>query len=192
MSPILGIMASAISGNLTPTTGFVSIATTTLSSTQATIDFTSIPSTYKHLQIRYIARNSAANTDGYQAIQFNGDSTNGNYYFYHFLEGVGTGISAAAGGTNAGILAGRNSGASATSGVFGAGIIDILDYTNTNKNKVVRVLAGSDNNGSGNVLDLSSGFWLNTAAVTSIKLLAGLGGYSFVSGTTFALYGIQG
>lgn len=190
--PILGIFASAISGNLV-TNSYESIQTVTLTSTQATVDFTSIPSTFKHLQIRYIARNSAANTDGYQAIQFNNDSTNGNYYFYHFLEGVGSNpVVSAAGGTNAGILAGRNSGASATSGVFGAGIIDILDYTNTNKNKVVRVLAGSDNNGSGNVLDLSSGFWLNTAAVTSIKLLAGLGGYSFVSGTTFALYGIKG
>jgi hypothetical protein len=185
---------SSASNSVTPTvlTSFESIATVTLNSTQATVNFTSIPSTYKHLQIRYIARNSAANTDGYQAIQFNGDSTNGNYYFYHFIEGVGTSVSVSSGGTNAGILAGRNSGASATSGVFGAGVIDILDYTNTNKNTVVRVLTGSDNNGSGNVLDLSSGFWLNTAAVTSISLLAGLGGYSFVSGTQFALYGIKG
>ena len=185
---------STASGSVTPTvsTSFDSIATTTLSSTSSTITFSSIPSTYKHLQIRYIARNSAANTDGYQAIQFNGDSTNGNYYFYHFLEGVGTSVSVSSGGTNAGILAGRNAGASATSGVFGAGIIDILDYTNTNKNTVVRVLTGSDNNGSGNVLDLSSGFWLNTAAVTSISLVAGLGGYNFVSGTQFALYGIKG
>jgi hypothetical protein len=189
LSPILGIWASQNYPRIT--SSYESIQTVTLTGTQATIDFTSIPSTYKHLQIRYIARNSAANTDGYQAIQFNGDSTNGNYYFYHFLEGDGTSITAAAGGTNAGILAGRNSGASASASVFGAGVVDILDYTNTNKNKVVRVLAGSDNNGSGNVLDLSSGFWLNTAAVTSIKLLAGLGGYSFVSGTKFALYGIK-
>jgi len=191
VSPILGIWASQNYPRIT--NSYESIQTVTLTGTQATIDFNSIPNTFKHLQIRYIARNSAANTDGYQAIQFNGDSTNGNYYFYHFLEGVGTNpVIGAAGGTNAGILAGRNSGASASANVFGAGVIDILDYTNTNKYKVVRALAGSDNNGSGNVIDLSSGFWFNTNAVTSIKLLAGLGGYSFVSGTTFALYGIKG
>jgi len=178
-----GVAASA--------TSFESIATVTLGTSQATVDFTSIPSTYKHLQIRFMARNTGSNTNGYQALQYNGDTTNGNYYFYHFLDGDGASATAGNGGTNALSLAGRSAGANATANNYGVGVIDILDYANTNKYKVHRSLTGTDNNGSG-LVELSSGEWYSTAAITSIKFLAGAGGYNFASGTTFALYGIKG
>ena len=41
---------------------YESIQTTTLSSSQSTISFTSIPATFKHLQIRCIARCTSANS----------------------------------------------------------------------------------------------------------------------------------
>ena len=192
MTPILGIMASQISGHLASPTSFDSIATITLATSQATIDFTSIPSTYKHLQIRYIARNTGSNANGYQALQYNNDTTSGNYYFYHYLEGDGASATAGAGGTNALSLAGRSAGSIAGANIYGAGIIDILDYANTNKNKVHRVLTGIDNNGSGGLLEFSSGQWYSNSAITSVKFLAGAGGYNFASGTTFALYGVKG
>ena len=184
---------SFASNSITPTvaTSYESIATVTLGSAQATIEFTSIPSTFKHLQVRFIARNSGSNVNGYQALQYNNDTTNGNYYFYHYLEGDGSSATAGAGGTNALSLAGRSAGANATANNFGVGVIDILDYANTNKNKVHRVLTGTDNNGSG-LVELSSGQWYSNSAITSIKFLAGAGGYNFASGTQFALYGIKG
>ena len=50
-------IAGLYAGGVPPvTTAYESIATTTLSSTQATITFSSIPSTYEHLQIRWIAK----------------------------------------------------------------------------------------------------------------------------------------
>jgi hypothetical protein len=48
---------------------------------------------------------------------------------------------------------------------------------------------GFDANGSGYV-SLGSGLWMNTAAVTSIKLSPYSG--TFVQYTQFALYGIKG
>ena len=65
--------------------------------------------------------------------------------------------------------------------------MDILDYSNTNKNKTLRQLAGTDNNGNG-VVGLSSGLWQSTAAVASIDITA-IG--SFSQYTSFALYGIK-
>lgn len=162
----------------------------TLTAAQAEIDFTNIPQTYTHLQVRFNARNTGANTNGYQALRFNNDATNGNYYFYHYLQGDGSTTSAAAGAVNTLTLAGRSAGANATTGNFGSGIIDILDYRSTNKNKVVRVLTGTDNNGNG-VVELSSGAWLvSSSEITSIKFLAGAGGYNFAENTSFQLYGV--
>jgi hypothetical protein len=50
--PILGIIASAITGNLV-TTSYESIETVTVGSGgSATVTFSSIPATYTHLQIK--------------------------------------------------------------------------------------------------------------------------------------------
>jgi len=189
-----GVFSSA-SASATPTvlTSYESIATVTVGSGgQSSISFSSIPATYKHLQIRYLARSTVANVaDGYVSIRFNGDTTNGNYYFYHFLDGNGSSPSAAAGGTNTIIYGGVCAGNNATASVFGGGVIDVLDYQNTNKYKVTRGLGGIDNNGSG-VVRLASGNWFNTAAVTSITLGANAFANSFTEYSSFALYGIKG
>ena len=81
------------------------------------------------------------------------------------------------------------SAASNTSGIFSGGVIDILDYANTNKYKTSRGLSGYDANGSG-LLYLASGLWMNTAAITSIEITDALG--NFATNSTFALYGIKG
>ena len=185
---------SLLTGNTAydPGATFLIDSVTVGSGGSSTISFTSIPGTYKHLQIRYTARSTVANVnDGYTSIRFNGDSTNGNYYFYHFLQGNGASVSAGAGGTNAIIYTGPCAGNSASANVFGSGVIDILDYTSTNKNKVARALGGMDNNGAGKV-SLSSGFWINTAAVTSITLGANAFGNNFMEYSSFSLYGYMG
>lgn len=68
-------------------------------------------------------------------------------------------------------------------------VVDILDYANTNKNKTIRVLAGVDNNGSGEVA-LNSGLWPSTSALNTIKILTTSGNLNQYS--SFALYGIKG
>ena len=53
--PILGIIASSQQGGIS-STAYESIATVTLGSAASTINFSSIPSRYQHLQLRFIGR----------------------------------------------------------------------------------------------------------------------------------------
>ena len=185
--PILGIIASAITGNLV-TTSYESIATVTVGSGgSATVTFSSIPATYTHLQIRGIARDSRASTNSDFSLRFNGDSATN--YSFHTLEGTGSAVSSSAATNATDISIANISGNSAGSDTFGASIADILDYANTNKYKTVRSLGGHDNNGSGNI-KMESGNWRSTSAVTSITLIPNTA--NFVEYTQFALYGIKG
>ena len=174
------------------TTSYESIATYTATGSVSTISFTSFPSTYKHLQIRFIARCSRSDyTVAALLARFNSDT--GSNYSGHYLGGNG-GSAFAYGGANytfspAGLVAGTNVAAS----VFSGGVIDVLDYQNTNKYKTVRSLAGFNGNaaGTGDEINLQSGSWRNTNAVTSIDFTLETGA-SFLQYSSFALYGIKG
>ena len=178
MTPILGIMASQISGHLS-TLSYESIATVTVGSGgSSSISFSSIPSTYKHLQLR-----AYAPTGQYFNIRFNGDTTTSNYR-EHYLGGTGSSVYV---GSNASNLFFPGAGGWSQPYV---GILDILDYQNTDKYKTQRVLEGYDPNGTGGEINLRSGLWMSTSAISSIVLSrsgASVGQYS-----SFALYGIKG
>ena len=184
---ILGTVASQFSGK--SFNSFESIATATVGAgVESYVEFTSIPATFTHLQLRLLARTSRAETDDGFEIQLNGDT--GTNYRYHYLNGSGTTTLAYGEGSMTGLVMPVVAGASAGANIFGVGIIDILDYRNTNKYSVTRALGGIDNNGSGAVR-VQSGLWLNTAAVTSLKIQTNSHG-DFVQYSSFALYGIKG
>ena len=167
---------------------FDSIATTTVGSGGAAdVTFSSIPSTYTHLQVRAIARSTAVQTSTNCYLRFNSDS--GSNYSTHYLLGQGTSASAGAETSTAYIYTGALIAASSTASSFEGSVIDVLDYANTNKYKTVRTLAGWDANGSG-FIALWSGSWRNTNAVTSITLLPATG--NFAQYSHFALYGVKG
>ena len=170
-------------------TSYESIATVTVGSPVADVTFSSIPATYTHLQIRYIAQSA-----GYGRIQFNSNTTGSNYYS-HYITGTGGGGGAVSGGELPGStyssLVWSIQNFSTTSNVFNAGIIDILDYTSTNKNKTVRILQGVDKNGSGDVELASGQFKATPAAITTIKLFPHASN-TWSQYTSFALYGIKG
>jgi hypothetical protein len=186
--PILGIIASQ-NYVRTPPSSYESIATVTVGSGgSATITFTSIPATYTHLQIRCIARSTQAAANFGILMYFNGITTQSSNYAAHALRGNGSSVSAFGGTTES--IQSVGAGANATSGVFGAVVWDILDYTNTNKNKVVRALGGYDNNGSG-IIQLSSGMLYSSQPVISSITFATTGN-DFAQYSQFALYGIKG
>ena len=191
MAPILGIYASQISGHLfAPSGAYDSIATVTVGSGgSASITFSSIPSTYTHLQIRATFRETGSGTGADTKLSFNGDTGSGNYYSQHGLYGNGTIAGADKDATSTHIWSIYGTGSSATSGVFGVGVIDVLDYANTNKYKTTRALTGYDNNGSG-LIFLRSGLWMKTNAITSITITADA--TAFAEYSSFALYGIKG
>ena len=188
MSPILGIIASQNYPRVT--NSYESIATTTLGSTTATISFTSIPSTYKHLQVRFILRsNRAAVVADSLNMQFNSDT--GSNYVDHYLTGDGATASAGADTSVSNIAMYRIAGDGAGASTFGVGVIDILDYQNTSKYKTSRSLVGIDNNGAGRV-SLNSGLWMSTSAISTVTLFPNSGSSSFVQYSSAALYGIKG
>lgn len=145
------------------------------------VEFTSIAGTYKHLQVRAIAKGGEATYSQFK-IQFNSDT--GANYSTHALYGTGT----AAGAEG---FSGYSFGAfySGSTTNFGAIIVDVLDYSNTNKYKTTRTLAGVDGNGSG-IIDLASASWRNTAAITSIKFTT-VGTGTIAQYSHFALYGVK-
>jgi hypothetical protein len=188
MSPILGIFASAVTGGVS-TTSFESIATVTVGINGASdITFSSIPSTYTHLQVRAIARSEeAAGGVATLRMQINGDS--GTNYAQHYLDGNGT--SATSGATSSisyalGALSAPKD--SALASTYAGIVVDFLDYKSTNKYKTIRTLSGVDLQFQGNI-DLTSSLWMSTDAITSIKFYFNANALKRYS--HFALYGIK-
>jgi hypothetical protein len=155
----------------------------------ANVEFTSIPSTFKHLQIRLIARNTENDTGAGADLrmQLNGDT--GSNYASHNLRGDGASATATAASSQAQMRLSVTIRNGRTASAFNAGVIDILDYTSTNKNTTVRSIDGYDSNGAGQIY-FSSGLYNSTNAITSIKLFADA--FNFAQYSTFALYGIKG
>ena len=183
------ITAGIFSAPTAPVTNsYESIQTVTLSSSQANITFSSIPATFKHLQIRGISRSTdGGGADVTGRLQFNSDTATN--YSTHRLYGYGSSAGADAASTTNGIsfasvLADGNP-ASCFSGL----VCDILDYKDTNKYKTTRSLSGGDYN-TGGMMYLTSGNWRSTSAVTSILLFPSSGDWKQYS--SFALYGIKG
>jgi hypothetical protein len=161
---------------------YESIATATPTS-GTSVTFSSIPSTYKHLQIRMLLKTDASAGAG--RIQLNADSSSANYAA-HLLRGDGSSVlgTGSATGTYTGVPYYNPQ----NSGDLSVAIVDIIDYASTTKYKTVRLFNGRDNNSAGYVA-LWSGLWLNTTAVSSIVITAG---DNFQSGTSISLYGIKG
>ena len=178
MAIIPGIYASQISGHLI-TSNFFLISQVTPSGV-GTVTFSSIPSTYKSLQIRFNLITSS-NLD--YGLQFNGDT--GTNYAIHGLWGNGN-TAQVVSGTSLTYIELNVHGTIST--VYpNVGILDVIDYANANKNKTIKLLTGVNNNTSAGTMEIDSGVWLSTAAVTSLT-------FSTLGGTytgTISLYGVS-
>jgi hypothetical protein len=172
---------------------YESIATATGTGSAGSITFTSIPSTYKHLQIRSMAKdtNTAGNTTLSVEMQLNGDT--GANYAYHELRGDGTSATTNAGSADTKLIIYNSSlRETVATSSMGVSLIDIHDYASTTKNKTVRYMSGVNKNlgTTSDRVSLGSGLWINISAVTSITLIPTQ--TAFTTTTTFALYGIKG
>lgn len=187
---MIGAITAGLYGTGVPpvTNSYESIATVTVGSGGGnSISFTSIPSTYKHLQIRaFLAANNGYIADTNWTI--NGDTNSGNYYGFHQLTGDGSSASAQAynGSGRLNPMPVGNDGFA-----FTGAVVDILDYASTTKNKTFRSLVGFDNNGTGAIRLRSSLYFPSTiTAISSITIAQSVGDFKQYS--SFALYGIKG
>jgi hypothetical protein len=155
------------------------INSTTLTTSAATVTFSSIPATYTDVVLIANATTTSNSWDLY--IRFNGDA--GSNYSVTRLFGNGT-----TPGSN------RLSSDTLIQSTYWASlgteqtnhIINIMDYANATTNKTM-LLRG---NRAGQGVDASVGLWRNTAAISSINLLLFSGG-NFATGSNFKLYGIE-
>jgi len=189
--PILGVIASsrqvavADTGSMFPISSFI-----VPSAGSAFVEFTNIPQTYTHLQIRVMTRTLRAATSDAILWRFNSDSSSN--YTLHSIYGDGSGTALADNAAN--LSYGyyfTTTGNSATANIYGVGIIDIYDYANTNKFKTARTIHGYDTNGAGQLI-ITSSLWRNKVnGISSIRFesqnAANISQYS-----SFALYGIKG
>jgi len=159
------------------------ISAITLSATTSVVEFNNIPSTYTHLQLR------AFLVSGYSANnQFRLNNDSGTNYTWHQIQGTGSAVEAYASNPTSNPPWGLNSGNSSYPMVS---IMDFLDYANTNKYKTVRTLSGNDGTGTtASRVGLYSSVWMNTAAITSIRLTNDFGS-TILANSSFTLYGIK-
>jgi hypothetical protein len=156
----------------------------------STISFSDIPSTYSHLQLRAQIRTNRAAYGDYFNVNFNSDT--GSNYTGHYLYGNGT--NALAGSNGASITTAYligSTAASSSANTFAPNVVDILDYSNSNKYKTARSLFGVENNGTGDQnVNLYSALWMNTNAISSITIASGTSS-TIQQYSHFALYGIK-
>ena len=163
----------------------------TLTASAATVVFSSIPSTYKHLQLRVMARSTRGSYYDEWRLRVNGDT--GANYAHHRLWGTGSSATASGGASATSIDPLMPSTDAATPDSYTVGIIDIHDYASTTKNKTIRAFGGNDTNytaSNNGVVVLHSSLWQNTSAITSLTFSLAVSSYAEKS--TFALYGMVG
>jgi hypothetical protein len=184
MTPILGIMASSISGSKISTTAYESIASASGTGSSATITFSSIPSTYASLQIRINGRSDAAVDTTYIQVQYNATAMTKGHYLR------GDGVNATAGAVNVPFYV---PGGNTSANIMGVAIVDIHDYASTTRNKTGRSFGGWNGNnvyGTTERLQVASFFLDNTSAISALSFVLGNGNWT--TDSTVSLYGIKG
>lgn len=168
----------------TPAGTYDALATVTVpSGGAATIEFAGIPSTYKHLQIRCIARGTSTGTT--ITTTANGDT--GANYSRHYLYGDGSTTGAAGSASQTSLVVAYAASNSNAANIFAANFIEILDYANTSKYKTFRSLSGLDINGAGGYIQMNSSLWMSNSAITSLTFTLS----NFAQYSSFALYGVK-
>ncbi len=152
-----------------PSSTYIALATTTLSSTVSSVTFSSIPNTYRDLVL--VVRGQTSSTAG-ASIQFNGDT--GTNYSVGFMFATGTTKQSEqyTSQTSIGIGAFQPN---------GINIHHIMDYSATNKHKMVLVRRDTDS-----YVVAGVGRWLSNTAINSVRFNA----TNMTSGTVLSLYGI--
>lgn len=162
------------------------IASSTLSSNQASVSFSSIDNSYTDLQILVSSRIDRAGTWANMKMTFNSSSTS---YTQLVLGSDGSAPDWASSSALNGFGYFYAPSNSATANVFANISIYIPNYTSSNY-KSVSIDGVSENNGTAGNDHLMAGIWSNTSAISSIQFST-YSGSDLVSGSTFYLYGIK-
>lgn len=164
------------------------ISSNTLSTTATSITFSSIPSTYTDLVIRWSARYNNANLDS--TMQFNGD-TGANYGRTELTSTGGTASSSVSSSATNLLQSGTTVRSAGTANAFSNTEVYISNYLSSVKKTSGSYQVAEDNSSAAYYaqITIDANLWQGTSAITSI-VIDGYGS-SFISGSSFYLYGIS-
>jgi hypothetical protein len=163
------------------TTTYDCIATSTLSSAQTSVTFSSISGSYTDLVL--VCNTIVASGGGFElSLQFNDDT--GSNYSNTYLLGSGSAVITGRGSNvtyaDCGYLA-------ANSGKPNTRIINIINYSNSTTYKTT-ISRGSGQNGSQSIGYTNQ--WRSNSAINKIKIFSAQS-LTYAIGSTFTLYGIK-
>lgn len=157
---------------------FEPIASTTLSAATATVEFTSISSSYTDLVLIFNGGENGTNKD-FQLRVGNGSIDTGSNYSWTRMLGDGS-VASSSRGSNTTYIENVIGNESCTA------IYHFMNYSNTTTNKtILSRTAYASSRTSAYV-----GLWRITSAITHIRFTAETGS-TINSGSTFSLYGIR-
>lgn len=170
--------------------GLVLISEVVTSGSQASVNFTSIPSTYRDLVVRVTGRGTNASNTVQVLVRFNGDTAN-NYDW----ESYDISTASAANNVNnqnlavSSVLIGALPGSSATANYASGCKAEVFDYKGTTFNKngithlniVFGTTTGSVYRSQGSI------HWRSTSAINAALVFLSAG--NFVNGSVVSLYG---
>ena len=160
------------------------ISSSTLTTTTATVTFSSIPSTYTDL---FLVVNPLSTNNRDVILRFNSDT--GTNYSITFMSGYGGGSPAFSSGrtTNQGFMYADYYGPSNPTQSIRQ--INIMDYANTTTFKTALMRSSNPAAYPSGGVEALVGLWRSTAAINTIAV--SLSADSFLSGSVFKLYGIE-
>lgn len=165
----------------------VLLSSVTTTGSQATVDFTSIPSGYRHLVVKIRARSTKVAQTEDMYVKVNNDGTAGNYSSQLLY---GTGASAFAGtvaGSSSGAFVVTLYAASSTASLACGGTMEFPFYADTTYKKN-GVYSGGSYDGSANTFLNTNASWFSAAAISRLTFSVATG---IVDGSLFVLYGIS-
>jgi len=152
---------------------YIPIASITLGSTTSSVTFSNIPQNYRDLVL--LVEHTSTQT-GETFFKFNNDT--GSNYHRVFVD--------ARNGSTSTSIQTQMSAFYAPAGDRTTGIMNILDYSKTDRHKTSIIRFGN----ATYTVQPHGQRWANNAAITEINLDPNSGSYN--TGSTFSLYGIEG
>jgi len=161
------------------------IATTTLGSNTASLDFSSIPSTYTDLVL--VIRYAGSLNDQNSRLRFNNDTASN--YSRTVILGDGTSATSTRSTSATFIQMVTNYGAGTSLASGNYHIIQIQNYANTTTYKTALARTNAQNNSGAGEVGATVGLWRSTSAINQVTYSQGSG--DIITGSTATLYGIK-
>lgn len=186
-----GVVTVPSNVNITGSGQFELIQNYVFDGTASEVTFSSIPSVYDHLWLIVEARNTSASNRALQ-IQFNGDTTAGNYAWNAMYEENSTQTAEYVVSSQTTIAGFNTPGTGMTANyaaIYWYQILGIQEATHKNLFlRAARITSVTTESVNGLLQGIYQG---STSPITSLRLFSAFSP-NFVSGSTAALYGIRG